>query len=154
MFKNYLIIGVLIIVAVIAGTVFFEKSRSDKSMKAEVSALLEEAKKPSDGIPAAQPIQENVVIHTNDGYSPETLRVKSGTTVTFKNEGSAPTWTASDVCPTHRLYPTTGGCIGSTFDACREIVPDDSWQFEFDIVGTWKYHNHLNPEQIGTIIVE
>lgn len=123
-------------------------------MRAEVSTLLEEAKKPSDGIPAAQPIQENIVIYANDGYSPEILRVKSDTTVTFKNESSAPMWPASDVCPTHRLYPTTGGCIGSTFDACREIAPGDSWQFKFDIVGTWKYHNHLNPEQIGTIIIE
>lgn len=154
MLKNYLIIGVIIVVTVIAGTVFFEKSRSDKSMKAEVSVLLGEAKKPTVGVPASQPIQENIVIYTNNGYSPGTLRVKIGTTVTFKNESLAPMWTASDVCPTHRLYPTTGGCIGSTFDSCQEIGKDDSWQFKFDVIGTWKYHNHLNPEQKGTVIVE
>lgn len=98
--------------------------------------------------------EQNVVTYTNAGYSPNTLRVKAGATVTFKNDSSQSMWTASGVHPTHRLYPTTGGCIGSTFDACKGIQPDNSWSFKFDIAGTWKYHNHLNPSDTGTIVVE
>lgn len=154
MSKNYLIIGVVIIVAVIVGTVFFEKSRNDQGAKEEVSVSIEAVKKPSDGVPAAQPIQENIVVYTDAGYSPEVLTVKAGTTVTFKNESSAPMWTASNPHPAHTGYPTTGGCISSTFDACREIATGDSWQFKFDIVGTSQYHNHLDTGHRGTIIIE
>ena len=63
-------------------------------------------------------------------------------------------WTASAVHPTHRAYPTTGGCLGSTFDACKGVQPGASWSFRFDIAGTWKYHNHLNPNNTGAIVVE
>lgn len=98
--------------------------------------------------------EKNVVIYTDAGYSPSTLNIKAGATVTFKNNSSQSMRTASGVHPTHRLYPTTGGCIGSTFDACKGVQPGGSWSFKFDIAGTWKYHNHLNPSDTGTIIVE
>lgn len=99
-------------------------------------------------------VEQNVVTYTDSGYSPGTLRVKVGTTVIFKNESSRSMWTASAVHPTHRSYPTTGGCIGSTFDACKGIQPGGSWSFKFDVTGTWKYHNHLSPGDTGTIVVE
>ena len=98
--------------------------------------------------------ESSVVTYTDAGYSPATLRIKKGDTVTFKNQSSQSMWTASAVHPTHRAYPTTGGCLGSTFDACAGIQPGDSWSFKFDISGTWKYHDHLNPDNTGTIIVE
>lgn len=98
--------------------------------------------------------QEKVVIYTDAGYSPATLQIKSGETVVFKNQSSQSMWTASGAHPTHKVYPTTGGCIGSTFDACKGVQPGDSWSFKFDISGTWKYHNHVNPGNTGTIAVE
>lgn len=98
--------------------------------------------------------EEKVVTYTDAGYSPSTLRIKKGETVTFKNQSSQSMWTASAFHPTHRVYPTTGGCLGSTFDACQGIQPGNSWSFKFDISGTWKYHNHLNPGDTGTIIVQ
>lgn len=103
-----------------------------------------------DQVPVAK---ENVVTYTNAGYSPTTLRVKVGETVAFKNQSSNSMWTASAVHPTHRGYPTTGGCLGSTFDACKGVQPGNSWSFRFDISGTWKYHNHLSPGDTGTIVV-
>lgn len=96
----------------------------------------------------------NLVTYMDEGYSPNTLRVKKGTTVTFKNNSSQLMWTASDIHPTHKSYPTTGGCLGSTFDACEGTQQNNSSSFKFDIIGTWKYHNHLNPLYAGTIIVE
>ncbi|OHA25032.1 MAG: hypothetical protein A3D52_00625 [Candidatus Taylorbacteria bacterium RIFCSPHIGHO2_02_FULL_44_36] len=92
--------------------------------------------------------------NTNSGYSPSILTVKKGETVTFKNQSSQSMWTASAVHPTHRAYPTSGGCLGSTFDACAGVQSGNSWSFKFDISGTWKYHNHLNPGDTGTIVVE
>lgn len=98
--------------------------------------------------------KENVVIYSDTSYLPATLQIKKGEVVTFKNQSSRSMWTASGKHPTHILYPTTGGCIGSTFDACQGVQPGASWLFKFDTAGTWKYHNHLNPGDTGTIMVE
>lgn len=100
------------------------------------------------------PAEQEVVTYSDSGYSPGTLTIKVGATVVFKNESSRSMWTASAIHPIHRAYPTTGGCIGSTFDACQGIQPSGSWSFKFDIAGTWKYHNHLSPGDTGTIVVK
>lgn len=97
---------------------------------------------------------EKQVTYTQDGFSPSTLTIKKGDTVVFKNESQEGMWTASADHPTHAKYPTTGGCAGSTFDACKGITSGDSWSFQFDEKGGWTYHNHLNPGKTGKIIVE
>ena len=111
---------------------------------------------PSQQPPVAQVpvVKENMVTYTNSGYSPSALTIKKGEMVIFKNQSSQSMWTASAVHPTHRAYPTTGGCLGSTFDTCTGIQSGGSWSFKFDISGTWKYHNHLNPGDTGTIDVQ
>ncbi|HXK38161.1 MAG TPA: hypothetical protein VJ579_03785 [Candidatus Paceibacterota bacterium] len=102
-----------------------------------------------------QPLQSpNAILYTDGGYTPNPLRVKVGTVVTFINSSSNKMWPASAKHPTHNEYPTTGGCLGSTFDACRGIPSGETWDFQFDIPGTWQYHDHLSPKSYGTIIVE
>ncbi len=98
--------------------------------------------------------EEYTVTYTDTGFSPANLKIKKGENVTFKNKSSQSMWPASGAHPTHLIYPTTGGCIGSTFDACKGVQPGDSWSFKFDILGSWKYHSHLNPSDFGTITVE
>lgn len=98
--------------------------------------------------------EEETIAYTDAGYSPATLAIKKGETVVFKNQSTRSMWPASAKHPTHNVYPTTGGCIGSTFDACKDIQPGESWSFQFDIAGSWKYHNHLNPSDFGTVMVE
>ena len=97
---------------------------------------------------------EATVEITSSGFSPSTLTVAQGTTVTFVNMDSAEHWPASASHPTHTVYPTEGGCIGSTFDACEGLAQGESFEFTFDEVGEWKYHDHKNPSNFGTIIVE
>jgi len=95
-----------------------------------------------------------VITYTNSGYQPSNGIIKKGDTVVFKNQSTQGMWTASAMHPTHKEYPTTGGCIGSTFDACASILPGAEWSFTFNIPGTWRYHNHLNPSHYGSITVE
>lgn len=105
-------------------------------------------------IPPPVTPQSATITFISSGYSPATLTVKKGTIVTFKNGSAGQVWPASAMHPTHAVYPTTGGCIGSTFDACRGIEPGGSWSFTFGVVGSWKYHDHLNPSFTGAIVVE
>lgn len=105
-------------------------------------------------VPESTVEKENVVIYADSGYSPAVLKIKKGEMVVFKNQSSKAMRPASAMHPTHRVYPTTGGCLGSTFDACVGIQPGKTWSFKFDILGTWKYHDHLNPGATGAIAVE
>jgi plastocyanin len=98
-------------------------------------------------------ILPTTIFATASGFMPGTISVPRGTTVTFTNQSSVAIWPASALHPTHAAYPTTGGCIGSTFDSCGEIPPGGSWQFTFDIPGTWRYHDHLNPNHFGAVVV-
>ncbi len=101
-----------------------------------------------------QPTAGNTVEITSSGFSPSTLTINAGDTVTFVNKDSRPHWPASAVHPTHTVYPESGGCIGSKFDACKGLAQDETFSFKFDQKGTWKYHDHLNPGLTGTIVVQ
>ncbi|MER3407043.1 MAG: hypothetical protein C4278_01280 [Patescibacteria group bacterium] len=102
---------------------------------------------------------ESVVIITDSGFNPKELTINKGAKVTFVNQSSSASWPASDVHPTHRLYPGSGieKCGTSQqnkiFDACRGLKPGESWSFVFKEVGEWSYHDHLNPSKTGKIIV-
>lgn len=97
---------------------------------------------------------------TSAGFNPDTLTIEKGETVTFVNTDLQPHWPASAIHPTHTLYPgsSTAKCNtpeeSSTFDACRGLEQGGTYSFIFNLVGSWKYHDHLNPNSRGTIIVE
>ncbi len=104
--------------------------------------------------PATIEPQARFISYTDNGYTPSAIIIKAGEEVAFKNDSSKTMWPASAMHPTHAVYPATGGCLGSTFDACAGIQPGDAWSFIFDIPGAWKYHDHLSPTYFGVITVE
>lgn len=81
---------------------------------------------------------------TDDGYSPNLLTVNVGTKVTWINNSSAVGSVNSSVHPTHEDYAPLN--LGD-FDLGESLT------LVFNEVGTYKYHNHLNPTQFGTIEV-
>ena len=95
---------------------------------------------------------------TSSGFSPKLARVEVGQTVTFVNKDSRSRWPASDIHPTHTLYPGSSiqkcGTDELIFDACTGLAPGAEFSFSFDRAGTWRYHDHLAPATTGTIIVE
>ena len=86
------------------------------------------------------------VRYTDTGYEPKELSVPIGTMVTFVNERKKDMWVASDPHPAHTDLPT--------FDQFGYGKPGEQYLYTFDTVGTWAYHDHLNPEKEGVIIVK
>lgn len=99
----------------------------------------------------------NTINYTSSGFTPQTITVSQGESVTFVNESSGDMRVASAVHPSHAVY---GGTTRSehcpdpdntAFDQCQT---SDTYTFTFDKAGEWNYHNHVNAGDTGTIIVE
>jgi plastocyanin len=110
---------------------------------------------PDSGTPAAS--TAHTVTYSNSGFSPATLTVKAGDTVTFVNQSSNRMWVASDPHPAHSGYSGTTrtqhcpDTAGTAFDQCSA---GNSYTFTFAKTGSWGYHNHAVDEDAGTIIVQ
>ena len=154
MLRLYLILGLG--AALIAGGAFVFSQPGDEPMTAEELNQEED----SDEAGMEDESGENVVFYTDSGFSPQELTIRAGETVTFRNEGSRQTWPASDIHPTHTLYPGSGiqQCgspeASSIFDSCKRIASGEEWSFTFGEKGSWRYHDHTLPGHRGTIIVE
>src|SRR3989344_8480187 len=135
--------SVILIIAVViigVGYIVFKNSKSDEP------TISEDLGRPVPGeadTPEMVVESQKTISYTDTGYTPASLNIKTAETVVFKNESSNNMWPASASHPTHSDYPTTGGCLGSTFDACKGVPPVGSWSFKFDVAGNWKYHDHL-----------
>lgn len=74
----------------------------------------------------------------NFTFSPPTLTIKAGTTVTWKNEDDIP----------HTVASVTKAFKSKALDT------DDSYSFTFATAGTYAYFCSLHPHMMGTIVVE
>lgn len=87
-----------------------------------------------------------VIRMTADGFEPASVTVDQNQTVIFLNQDNQDHWPASDIHPTHDLYPQ--------FDPQAPIKVGASWFFKPKKAGQWKYHDHLSPHIRGTLIVK
>ncbi|PIR82653.1 hypothetical protein COU20_01260 [Candidatus Kaiserbacteria bacterium CG10_big_fil_rev_8_21_14_0_10_59_10] len=109
--------------------------------------------------PVVDPEFHELVTYTASGYSPREVTIRRGQTVRWVNNSNEETWPASAMHPTHTVYPGSDiqkcgtGEQGGIFDACRGLSPGEFWEFTFDEVGSWGYHDHLHASHTGRIIV-
>ena len=96
--------------------------------------------------PKMETASVKIVILSDSGFSPASTEVRVGETVKFINNGSGKMWVASAPHPAHTNY--------SEFDEKTGTNAGGSYEFTFLKTGSWKYHNHLNPSQFGTIVVK
>ena len=87
-----------------------------------------------------------VVLYTNEGFSPEIAEINQGDTIEFTNRSDYPMWVATNSHPAHDIL--------STFDQFTTSGFDESWQYTFDQKGEWKYHDHVNANTEGLVIVK
>lgn len=109
---------------------------------------------PSTGNKTPLEFAEETTVVRYDGvtFSPQTIKVKTGSKVYFINESRAerPMYIATDDHPTHQQY--------AGFDAAavknKFPAPGENFEFVFEDKGRWGYHDHNFPSARGIIIVE
>lgn len=87
----------------------------------------------------------NTIVFDGNTFNPETLTVKSGTSITIKNTSSVDVQFDSDPHPVHS--DDTDLNVGN-------IAPGESTTFTVTKVGSFSYHDHLDPGVQGKIVVE
>ena len=141
--NKYLIFGVILLVIVAGGFYLFKK---DWSQPAVSNGTPETPEIVQTETPKPAPSTGAVVRYSNSGFSPNTIGVKVGTTVTFINDSAEQMWVASAFHPTHQVLPG--------FDQLKWVGADGTYQYTFTKAGDWKYHNHLNPKHFGTVVTQ
>jgi plastocyanin len=126
----YLLVGALIY----TGVYYFFLSKRGGSDQSQVTTQVS---------PSAN--EEVTVTLTKEGFSPSTVNIKAGAKVIWLNQSGTTATVNSADHPTHLKYPPLN--LGS-------FVSGASLFLTFNTPGTYKYHNHLNASQFGTIIVE
>ncbi len=105
--------------------------------------------------------REIVVRMTADGFEPKSLEIAQGDTLVFENVDTVERWPASNIHPTHRLYPgssieycdTPSESEQPNFDSCGGVLPGESYSFTFDYPGLWRFHDHIYPQFSGKVNV-
>ena len=89
--------------------------------------------------------QEWVIVYDADrNFVPPRVDVAAGTTIRFLNLSDVSVWPASNIHPSHAILPA--------FDPLGPIPPGQSWAYHFDTPGFWRYHNHLDPGEVGLVV--
>ena len=140
--KTHLLIGVVVIVICGAVTVFFLRSDATPPVVTDEYGRVQVG-----GGMSGEGVEAAATIHRlTDRYEPKDVTIKQGETVSFVNDTDGFHWPASNVHPTHSIY--------SEFDPREPIGPGETWSFTFNQAGSWKYHDHLRANLVGTITVE
>ncbi|HSZ68032.1 MAG TPA: cupredoxin family copper-binding protein [Xanthobacteraceae bacterium] len=75
----------------------------------------------------------------NFTFTPQSLKVKAGTTVTWNNKDDIPHGIASS---------------DNAFKKSKALDTDDSFSYTFTTPGTYQYFCYIHPHMVGTIVVE
>ena len=151
-------IGLVIVLIIIAGGWYFFSKAPAETPETEAPVTNQ---MPVIGETTTDTIvtSDTTVTYTDQGFSPASVTIEQGQTVTWINQSSKDMWVASAMHPTHMAYDGTAladHCtvgVGTSFDACHVSGPTASYSFTFDKAGTWKYHNHVDASKFGTVIV-
>lgn len=142
--KSSLILVIVLVIVAAAAIVFWSmRGSSNDENNTEDTTTVNDNTNSGESTDQAS---GTVVTYDGNSFSPETLTINVGDTVTFRNDSSTEVWPASDDHPTHTNL--------SGFDPQRGLEPGEDYSFTFEESGDWGYHNHLSPGQTGIVIVE
>ena len=149
--------GIIVALVVIGFLIFSIQSRTDKENISD-----SDSGSGSQEVNSEDNINQNTftIEISSNGFSPNNLEINKEDSVVFVNMDSENHWPATDIHPSHQVYPGSSiakcGTAEQTriFDACKGLIEGERYSFTFNEVGVWRYHDHLAPGMRGTIIVK
>lgn len=145
--SNSIIIGVIVLAIVIGGLVFIF-SRPSTNSATQTTTSSSPSPSPSSEIspsPTPPTSTAHIITYSDSGFSPSTITVQSGDSITIKNQSSQGLQFDSDPHPIHT--DDTDLNVGT-------VAPGGDQTFTVSKKGTFGYHNHLAPSDRGTIIIK
>jgi len=134
-------LSVLLVVFVLVAIAIGAYSFSSGGSKSPTSVSSSSSSTP---IAALAPAEVSI---TSSGFVPATVSVKVGQAVTWTNNDSSLHMIASDPYPSDNAL--------ADFKSKQPILQNDQFSFVFDKLGTYTYHDDLNPYTLqGTVIVK
>lgn len=127
--RNYIILA-FVLTALALGAVFLYQNRESSGSNLLTTDFTSGGK-------------EYTVELLEEGFAPQEITIKRGDKVRFVNKRESDFWPASNMHPTHGIYPE--------FDPRKPEKTE--WIFQFNKAGEWRYHDHLMPLFRGTITV-
>ena len=146
---------IVLIIVVVGGWFLLSKNPTD----APSTIITDQAPITATETADIPPPSPTIIVYNDEGFSPSSVTIPLGTTVTFVNQSTNDMWVASAMHPTHIIYSGTSlsqhcpDTDNSTFDECQGDAPGSSFSFTFTKEGTWNYHDHLTTPRFGTVIV-
>ena len=136
-----LLIAIVALIVIGGGAYFLTKGNT----KTESVTNQQTSQTSQDNNNKATQKADATITYDGNGFSPSTVTVKAGATILIKNTSSDPLQLNSDPHPTHTDDEELN--VGA-------IDAGSSQTFTVSKTGTHGYHNHLNPGQRGTIVVQ
>lgn len=151
--KKGIVIVIVMVLIVLVGFLIFNIQANKGTSSQTLTGQNEEK------ISVQNIAKNNIIEITSSGFSPQTLSINQGESVTFVNKDSQKHWPASAVHPTHTVYPGSDkkkcGTLEQSkiFDACKGLAQGEEFSFIFNEKGSWNYHDHLSASFKGIIVV-
>ncbi len=151
--KNILVILVVVLVIIVGVVLVNNQNASKSNNPVDSGTNTEESmekKSDSDEVTeheddAMMEKEETTVTLTEEGFEPANLTVKAGTKIVWLNESGDVATVNSDDHPTH---------LDNDLLNLGRFGDGEELSVVIDQPGTYGYHDHLNPQRLGTIVVE
>lgn len=138
---------VIVVVLLLAGAAVFALQNSQPNEVNQDTTQTETTTVESDdstdeATPA--PSERMTVTYTDNGFEPQDITVKKGTTVMITNNSSKDVQFSSDDHPVHRDNPEMN---------LKTLSPGESTSYAPSEAGTWGFHDHLDDSKTGSVTV-
>lgn len=148
--KKTIIIAVGVCIALVALFYFYKDSSVTVENDTTASSTNTQTtqtggtKTSTGSVSGTKPATQYTVKYTDKGFVPKNLQVPKGTKVTFINTSSKSMRIFSDDLTDSRF---------TEINQPKSIGKNGVYTFNFGYTGVWAYHNQLNPEDTGSVVV-
>lgn len=135
-----------LIVIFAAGIILLNNKQVNKTTTQPIQTNINTKANSAQELQKKEAARKEVVVNVaKTGFTPQTINIKTGTRVIWINKTENPVTVNSAEHPTHLVYPPLN--LG-------EFGKNSSVQLVFEKLGTYRYHNHLIPDQTGVVVVK